>query len=74
MLAGRTDGIFGCLITNVANEDVLAPLRMFLEDQIGMVGHLAHLHDETEYVGVIVQHNTARDICIKLSGSILHDA
>jgi len=39
-----------------------------------MIGHLTHLHDETENVGVVIEQNTLGDIGLKLSGAVIHNA
>jgi hypothetical protein len=46
---------------------------MFLEDQIGVICDLSHLHDQTENVGVVVKHHTSADVGIKLARSVGHD-
>jgi len=32
-----------------------------------MIGHLSHSSDELEDIGVIVQNDILRDVCVKLS-------
>jgi hypothetical protein len=46
---------------------------MFLQDQIGVIGYLPHLHDQTKNVGVVVEHYTSADVGVKLARSVCHD-
>lgn len=62
------------LVTDAADENVLPSLAMFLQNQIRVVGDLTHLHDQTENVGIIVQHNTPTDISVELPCGVGHDA
>ena len=39
-----------------------------------MISNLAHLHDQTKNVGVIVEHDTLCDICFKFAIALIHDA
>lgn len=66
--------LFGRFITDVADQDILTAFCMPFEQQIGMICDLAHLHDQTEDIGVIVEHDTTRDIGIKLASCVRHDA
>lgn len=74
MAALGSNCIFGWFVTNTTHCNVEPWLRVFLQDKIWMVCDLAHLHDQAEDVGIVVQHDTTADICIKLSGGIGHDA
>ena len=68
------DGFFGGLVANATHENILSTLRMFLQNQIRVVGDQTHLHDETEDVGVVVQHDTTAHVGIELSSRAGHDA
>jgi len=39
-----------------------------------MIGDLAHLHDETEDVGIVIQQHALCDISLELASTIRHDA
>lgn len=74
VMTARPDCFFCWFITDATDEDILTSLSMFLEDQIRMIRNLAHLHDETENVGIIIEHNTPAHICVELPGGVGHDA
>ncbi len=74
VVAARADGFLGRFVADAADEDVLAAFGVLFEDEVGVVGDLAHLHDETEDVGVVVQHHTAADVGIELADGVRHDA
>ena len=46
---------------------------MFLEDKIRVIGYLPHLHDQTENVGVVIEHNTSADVGVELARRVGHD-
>lgn len=73
MPALRPDGIFCGVITDAAHSDVEPRLRLFLQNEIGMVRNLAHLHDQSEDVGIVVQHDTVAHVGIEFSGRVRHD-
>jgi hypothetical protein len=73
MTAGP-DGTLCWFITDTANKHVLTALGMFLQDQIGVVGHLSHLHDEPKDVGVVIKHNAATNVRVELPSGVRHDA
>ena len=73
MFTGRSDGLFCGLIADAAHENVLTTFAILLQDQIGMVSDLSHLHDETEDVRVVVKQNTLGNIGLELSGTVIHD-
>lgn len=74
MTTTRPNGFFGGFVANATHKNILSTLRMLLQNQIRVVGDLAHLHDETEDVGVVVQHDTAAHVGIELSSGAGHDA
>lgn len=74
VLARRPNCVFRCLVTDTATQDILSPSTVLFEDQIGMIGDLAHLHDETEDVGIVVQQHALCDISLELTSTIRHDA
>lgn len=74
MTTARSNGFFGGLVANATYENILSTLRMLLQNQIRMVGDLTHLHDETENVGVVVQHDAAAHVSIELPSGVGHDA
>lgn len=39
-----------------------------------MICDLTHLHNETKYVGIIVQENTLSNVRLELAGTVIHDA
>ncbi len=55
--AAGPDCLFGRFITDVANQDILTAFCMPLEQEIGMIRNLAHLHNQTEDICVIVKHD-----------------
>jgi hypothetical protein len=73
VFTGGSDGLFCSLIADAAHKNVLATLAILLQDQIGMVSDLSHLHDETEDVGVVVKQNALGNIGLELSGTAVHD-
>lgn len=72
MTAGP-NGILCGLVTDATNENIEARLHMFLQDKVWVVRHLSHLHDETENIGIIVQHDTSTDVGVKLPTRVGHD-
>lgn len=74
MVAPRSDRFLRGLIADTADKYVLTTFGMFLQDQVRVICHLAHLHNETENVGVVVQHDTSTNICIELPSGVRHDA
>lgn len=74
VVATRADRLFGGFVADAANQHVLAAFGVFLEYQVRVVGDLAHLHDKTEDVGVVVQHHAAADVRVELPMSVRHDA
>jgi hypothetical protein len=73
MLAAASNGVFGWLVTDAANQDILAPIGVLLQYQVRVVGNLSHLHNETKDVGIIVQKNSLRNIGIESALSVGHD-
>ena len=74
MTTARSDCFLSRFIANTANENILAILRMLLQDQVRMISNLTHLHDETEDVSIVVQHDTSAHISIELSSGVGHYA
>lgn len=74
VLARRSDSLLSRIITDTAIQDILATLTVLLQNQIGMICDLTHLHDKTEDVGIVVEENTLSNICLELSGTAVHDA
>lgn len=74
VVAARADCLFGGFVADAADQHVLAALGVFLEDQVGVVGDLTHLHDQTEDVGVVVKHHSAADIRVELPMRVRHNA
>jgi hypothetical protein len=72
--ARRADSLLSSLITDTADQDILTAFAILLQDQIGMVSDLTHLHDKTEDVGIIVEKDTLSDIGLELAGTTVHDA
>jgi len=54
MFTPRSNRFLGGFVADVANQNILPNLGVPLEEQIGVVRDLAHLHDETEDVGIVV--------------------
>ena len=73
MAAARSDRLLCWVVADTADEGVLSAFTMFLQYQIRMVCNLTHLHDETEYIGIIIQHYTTAHIRVELPGRISHD-
>lgn len=74
--AARPDRIFGRLIAHATHQDImtgLTGLPTLLENEIWVVGDLAHLHDQPEDIGVVVEHDTAADVGVELPGCVAHD-
>jgi hypothetical protein len=67
MATARSNRILSRLITNAADQDIESRLHMFLEDKIRVIGYLPHLHDQTENVGVVIEHNTSADVGVELA-------
>lgn len=74
VLATRPNRFLGRLIANVADENILSNLGMLLEKQVGVIGDLTHLHDESKDVRIVVEHDAARNISVKSTSRIGHDA
>jgi hypothetical protein len=73
MLAGRPDSLLRSLVTDAADENILTTLAILLQYEIRMICDLAHLHNETEDVGIVVEKNALRDIGLKLSSTTVHN-
>lgn len=73
MTTARSDGFLGGFVADTADENILSALCVLLQNQVRVVGHLSHLHDKTEDVGVVVQHDTSAHIGIKLPCRVGHD-
>lgn len=74
MATARTNGLFGCFVADTAYQYVLAAFCFPLQKKIRVVGDLTHLHDQAKDICVIVQHDSAADIGVKLSSGVGHDA
>jgi hypothetical protein len=74
MTTPRPNSFFSRLVTNTAHHDILTAFCIFAENQIWVVCHLSHLHDEAENIGIVVKHHTLTDIGIELALGIGHDA
>ena len=73
MAAGRSDGIFSNVVADGADEDILTALGVLLGDHVRMVSHLAHLHDQAEDVGVVIEHHSLGNIGVEGTVSVGHD-
>ncbi|KAI6751927.1 hypothetical protein HG531_006623 [Fusarium graminearum] len=72
VLAPTAHRILSRLVTNAADEDILSSLGILLQEQVGMVSNLSHLHDETKDVGIVVEENTLCDV--RRKGSDVQEA
>ena len=73
-MAARANWFFGSFVADAADQDILSTFRMLFENQIRMVGNLAHLHDETEDIGIVVKHNSRTNVGVEFAGGVGHDA
>lgn len=73
VMAARPNGILRWFVTDATDKNIEARLHVLLEDEVWVVRHLSHLHDETENIGIIIQHDTATDVGIKLPTRVGHD-
>jgi hypothetical protein len=73
VFASRADSLFGNLVADTTDEDILTPLGLLLQNQIGMIGNLSHLHNKTEDVGIIVEKDTLSNIGVELAIAVVHD-
>lgn len=70
----RPNCVFCGLITDSTYDDVEPGLQMLFENEIRVVRYLAHLHNQTEDICVVVQHDTLTNVGIKFSRGIGHNA
>jgi hypothetical protein len=70
----RADCILCRFVANDTNQDILPSFGMFLENEIWMICDLTHLHNETEDVGIIVEHYTSSNVGLELAVGVGHDA
>lgn len=73
MATTRPNRILRRLITDPTDQDIESRLHVFLQDEIGMIRDLPHLHDQTEDIGVVIEHDTPADVGVKLAGRVSHD-
>jgi hypothetical protein len=73
VFARRSDSFLCRIITDTAVQYILAALTVLLQDQIGMICDLTHLHDKTKDVGIVVEKNTLSNVCLELSSTAVHD-
>lgn len=82
MPALRFDWILGLIETNPARDELLHLVlfgvqdglgRFRLEDEIGMISHLAHARDERENVGVVVEHGAFSCVSVELALDIAEE-
>ena len=74
VFARRSDSLLSRIITDTAVQDILATFTVLLQNQIRMICHLAHLHDKTEDIGIVVEENTLSNVCLELPGTAVHNA
>lgn len=73
MTTARPNRILRRLITNAADQDIKSGLHVFLQDEIRVVGYLSHLHNQSENVGIVVEHHTSANVGVELARRVGHD-
>lgn len=73
VVTARSNRILRRLITYAADQNIESGLHMFLQNEIRVIGYLPHLHDQTENVGVIIEHDTSANVGVKLTRGVGHD-
>ena len=74
MTTGRSNSLLCSLIADAADEDILTTFAILLQDQIRMICDLAHLHNETKNICIVVQDNTLSNVGFELTGTAVHNA
>jgi hypothetical protein len=73
MSARRADRFFGSLVADAADNNVLTTFAVLLQNEIRMVRYLAHLHNETEDVRIVIEKDALSDVRLEFPSAIIHN-